>query len=195
MPDVDRRDEPTWVVVELTRTGEQLAEEGTLEGALRDALGVAHDHPVFVPSCVYTRGGRRTAVHLMEGYAFIGSGLPETAYFALEHSSQYVRQVLSAGGDEDGFRTLQTLPDANVSEMRQQLREHVSTDLDVGMAVMITEGTYAAIHAEVLGFEEDEAVVCINELRSLQIITRIPRVFLDPLGDDDLLGIINDTDY
>lgn len=180
---VDQRDEPTWVVIELTRSGEQLAEDGELEKALRDALGEP-DHPVFIPSVLYTRGGRRTAVHLMEGYAFVGSGLAETCYFSLEYDCPHVRQVLSFGGADDGLRTLQTLPDSNIAEMRQQLRQHVATDIEVGMAVVITEGTYSNINAEVLGFEGEDAVVCIDELRSIQIITRVPKVFLDPEAAD-----------
>lgn len=181
---MDQRDKPTWVVVELTRSGEQLAEDGNLDQALREALGEP-THPVFVPSMVYVRGGRRTAIHLMEGYAFVGSGLAETRYFALEHDCPHVRQVLSFGGDGGHLRTLQTLPDSNIEDMRQQLRQHVATDIEVGMAVVITEGTYSNINAEVLGFEGEDAVVCIDELRSIQIITRVPKVFLDPEGTVD----------
>jgi transcription antitermination factor NusG len=167
-------------VLELTRQGEQRVEEGTLDAALRESLGVESNHPVFVPSVVYTRAGKRTAVHLMEGYAFIGTGLPETAYFALEHNCQYVKQVLSTGSDGE-MRSLSTLPDANVEEMRKRLRQHVATDIEKGMVVAVTEGTFANLEAEVMDFDGGDAVVSI-ELRSIKIITRLPRVFLDPSG-------------
>lgn len=181
---VDQRDALTWVVVELTRAGEALVEDGTLAQALRDAVGADRDHPVFVPSTVYTRGGRRTAITLMEGYAFIATGLPDTCYFAMERECPLVRQVLSMGGDDDDLRVLSTLPNSNIEEMRAQLRQQVSTDLDVGMQVVVTEGVYENLDAEVMGFEDDDAVVSI-ELRSIKIITKLPRVFLEPQEDDD----------
>ena len=182
---MDRRDACTWVVLELTRAGESLAESGGLAPALREALGVDSSHPVFIPSLIYTRGGRRTAITLMEGYAFVASGLPETFYFALERDCPLVRQVLSSGGGADGeLRVLSTLPDESVEEMREQLRSQVSVNLDVGMQVLVTEGVYANLDAEVMGFEGDDAIVSI-ELRSIKIITKLPRVFLDPEVADD----------
>ena len=180
---MDQRDDLTWVVIELSRAGEALAEDGGLVSALRDAVGADRDHPIFVPSMVYTRAGRRTAITLMEGYAFIATGLPDTSYFALERDSQLVRKVLSVGDRDDHLRVLSTLPNANIEEMRAQLRQQVSTDLDIGMKVLVTEGVYANLDAEVMDFEDDDAVVSI-ELRSIKIITKLPRVFLDPAEDD-----------
>lgn len=180
---MDQRDARTWVVLELTRAGESLVEDGRLVSSLRDALGVGTDHPVFIPSLIYTRGGRRTAITLMEGYAFVGTGLSETFYFALERDCPFVRKVLSTGED-GGLRVLSVLPDASVEDLRAQLRAQVSIDLDVGMQVLVTEGVYSNLDAEVLGFEEDDAIVSI-ELRSIKIITRLPRVFLDPEVPDE----------
>lgn len=185
---MDQRDETTWAVVELTRAGEALVEDGTLAQALRGAIGADANHQVFIPSMVYTRGGRRTAITLMEGYAFIATGLPESVYFAMERDSPLVRQVLSTGGGGRQMKALSVLPNKNVEEMRAQLREQVSTDLDVGMKVLVTEGVYANLDAEVMGFEDGDAVVSI-ELRSIKIITRLPRIFLDPEGSEDSDGI------
>lgn len=179
---MDRRDDQTWVVIELTRAGEQRAEEGTLAQAIREGLGVATSHPIFVPSAIYNRGGRRITIHLMEGYVFAGSGLPETTYFSLEQDSPYVKAVLSSpsGG---GMRALSTIPHSAIQDMQHQLREQVATDLEVGMTVRVSEGVYANIPAEILEIEDDEALISI-ELRSLNIITQVPAVFLDPSGEE-----------
>lgn len=181
---MDQRDGLTWVVLELTRAGEQSVEDGTLDISLREALGVDQTHPVFIPSAVYLRGGKRVAVHLMEGYAFVASGLPDTQYFALEHVCPQVKQVLSYSSEEGGLRTLSTLGDPKIADLRQQLRQHVSTDLDIGMQTTITEGGYKNLEAEVMYLDADDAVVCI-ELRSIKIITRLPRFFLEPSSEHD----------
>lgn len=176
---MDNRDKQTWVVVELTRAGEIRAEEGTLPAALRDALRVGKDHPVFLPYTVYERGGRKTSVHLMEGYVFVASGMSETHYFLLERDCPYVKRVLSAT-DPSGMRVLSTIPDSSIEEMRQKLKSHIATDLDVGMHVTVTEGIYGNLKAEVVALDEEEVAQVLIELRSIKIITSIPRIFLDP---------------
>ena len=42
----DKRDQRTWVVLELTSKGEFLVREGTLERHIRRHLGIDTDHPV-----------------------------------------------------------------------------------------------------------------------------------------------------
>ena len=189
---MDRRDGQTWVVIELTRAGELRAEEGTLESAIREALGVDLHHPVFVPSAIYNRGGRRVTIHLMEGYVFVGTGLAETTYFTLERDSQYVKTVLSSQG-ASGMRALSTIPDSTIEDMRRQLREQIAIDLEEGMTVRVAEGVYSNLPAEILEIRGEEALISI-ELRSRKIITQVPAVFLDPSGeeldfeDDDEVG-------
>lgn len=178
---MDRRDDRTWVVIELTRAGEQRAEEGTLAKALREALHVQGDFPVFTPSTVYEKNGRRAAIHLMEGYVFVASGLAETQYFSLEQDCPYVKRVLSQREAHTGMRVLSTLPDSAVEDMRRQLQSHIATDIQVGMDVRVTEGVYGNLPAKVLDIEGQEASILI-ELRSLKVITTLPRVFLDPTG-------------
>ena len=81
---MDRRDALTWVAIELTRRGEARVEEGTIEEQIRQDLGVDESYPVFVPSMCYQKGGKKMTLHLMEGYVFVASGLPETKFFSLE---------------------------------------------------------------------------------------------------------------
>ena len=177
----DQRDEETWVVLELTRQGELRAEEGTLAKSLVDALD-APDHPVFVPAITYDRDGTRVTVHLMQGYAFVASGLPESAYFALVHRCQFVRKVLSAAMS-NGMPVLQVVPDQHVRELRRQLQEQVASDIDDGMCVKITQGVYGGLTGKVVGSDGDKALVHIK-LRSFEVIRTIPKFFLEPTGED-----------
>lgn len=175
----DSRDSTSWVVLELTRSGEQAAEQGTLIPALRDALDAPHDHPVFVPIYSYVRDGHRVNMHLMEGYAFVATGLPEVHYLSLARDSTYVRQVLTAPGP-NGMPVLSVLGDAVIEEMRAKLRSEVASDIEQGMKVRVVQGTYSQLDGEVVGFEGDDALVHIS-LRSFELIRSIPRIFLEPV--------------
>ena len=177
----DRRDRRTWVVLELTRLGEIKAEEGVLVELLAEALGMDLAD-VFVPSTKYQTEGSRVSVHLMEGYAFAASGLPEGTYFALEHTSPYIRRILTVRSP-GGMRALSVIPDSSVQEMRQRLVVQVADDLVEGMKVVVTDGVYGHLDGEILEVDGEEAHVRFS-LRSLDLITKIPRVFLAPREDD-----------
>lgn len=172
----DRRDGTTWVALELTRQGEKLVEEGSLADYLRRQLGVEEDWQIFIPARVYEKNGKRVTVHLMEGYAFVATGLDEVYYFRLENT-KLVTQVMSSRGKR-GIRRLETIHDSQVTELRRQLNEEVSADIIPGMKVTVTEGTYSALQGIVTDVEGDYAVVHF-ELRSLQIVSKVPKVFLD----------------
>ena len=171
----DHRDIVSWVVVELTRQGELLVEEGGFENRLRTQLGVTSSHPIFIPSSRYMASGRQITVHLMEGYVFVASGLPEVQYFRLE-SEPYVRKILSSQLP-NGMRCLQVLPDSSIQSLRQQLRQDVVSDIKVGMKVRITEGTYANLVGVVTDMQGDDAYIHV-ELRSLDLLASIPKMFL-----------------
>lgn len=181
--DGDRRDDPTWVVLELTRQGESKVEDGTLEGTLRSDLDLDADHPVFLPALTYDRRGKSITLQLMEGYAFVGSGLPEVEYFALEGKS-YVSQVMSGEGAH-GMRVLSTIPNTSVEDMRRQLRGMSVLDLSVGDLVRVVEGCYEGLVMRYLGDEEDNnyAMLASVGLRSLEIVTVLPRAFLELLDE------------
>lgn len=172
----DRRDGPTWVVLELSRHGEKLVEAGSFDVDLRRSLRVSEEWPVFVPSRSYERKGRRSTVHLLEGYAFVGSGLDEIHYFKLE-GGRLVAKVM-CDTTSSGMRVLRTVSDAEISDMRRKLNEEVSTDITPGMTVLVTEGTYSRLEGTVVDVEGDYAVVRF-ELRSLKVITKVPKVLLD----------------
>lgn len=172
----DRRDSTTWVILELTRAGEKLVESGTLPSELRRGLGVDETWPVFIPARVYEKRGKRVTVHLMEGYAFIATGLDEVRYFRLEQS-KIVERVLTQPGPR-AMRVLATIPDSRVAELRRQLNEEVASDIVPGMDVLVTDGIYSKLEGTVLDVEGDHAVVRF-ELRSLKVISKVPKVFLD----------------
>jgi transcription antitermination factor NusG len=177
----DQRDAKTWVILELTKTGEQKAEEGTLEASLRRILSLSKETDVFVPSSTYSKGGRTVTIHLMEGYAFISSGLNETTYFKGEQTPDIKRVMSSAS--PSGMRVIHTLSDREVSKMRDQLRSLVIGDVEIGSMVAVTDGMYKGLDGRVLDLERDYAILRI-EMRSLAVITKIPQIFLEVGGPD-----------
>ena len=174
---MDQRDAQTWIALELNRTGEQKIEDGTLDAALRIDLSVGSDFPVFVPATNYTKNNRTITLYLVEGYVFVGSGLPETTYFALERRP-YISRVIHTKPGPHKLRVLSVIPDTYIEEMRGQLRALVASDIEVGAEVRVTDGPYKALAGKVLDVEGDQAIVEIH-LRSLELILTIPRVFLE----------------
>ena len=179
----DRRDSRTWVVIELNHAGEMKLEEGSLEQLLREALQVEPSFPIFIPSLTYLSGGRRTTIHLMQGYVFVSSGLPENRYIALEGVCPYVRKVLTSRSGF-GMRALSVVSDESVRDMREALAQSVASDITEGMRVLVTEGTYAHLDGLVLDVREVDAAVRFT-LRSLDVITTIPRMFLTPMNQEE----------
>jgi transcription antitermination factor NusG len=177
----DRRDAESWVVLELTRQGEIRADEGTLAKAIADALD-APEHEVFVPAITYVKDGTKVTVHLMEGYVFVRSGLPESVYFTLPYKGQLVRKVLSNTSTR-GMPYLQVVSDAHVDELKRQLSEIVASDITEGMSVKITQSHYGGLTGKVVWTDGDDAFIHIK-LRSFEVIRTVPKVFLEPVGDD-----------
>lgn len=168
---MDQRDETTWATLELTKAGELKAVEGKLAASLRSLLGVDEAFPVFVPYASYTKGGRTVSVRLIEGYAFVATGLSEIKYFGLERSA-LVAKVFSIS--QNGLRVLHTLPNANVVEMRARLAESMSADLEIGSRVRITGGNYRDLEGVVVDLYDKKVAVRV-EFRSLTSIAVIPR--------------------
>lgn len=173
---VDYRDDLTWIAVELTHYGEMKVEDGTLVPTLRSDLEVGDDFPTFVPSVVYQAGDRQVVLHLMEGYVFVGSGLPETRYFSLEKRG-YVSQVMSTFGGPHAMRVPSVIPNAQILVLKHQLRGLMAFDIQIGETVQIVDGPYRGLEGLVQGVNGQEAFVLV-ELRSIKIIATIPRVFL-----------------
>ena len=180
---MDRRDEPTWAALELSRIGELKIEDGSLEAVLRRDLDVPSDFPIFIPAATYPRDGKIVTIFLMEGYCFVGSGLAEITYFGLEEKP-YVNKVISSPGP-NGIRTLSTIPHQQIQSMKQQLHELVSEDIQEGSRVKITEGVYRSLEGDVVDVEGEEVAVKIN-LRSIHVITTLPRVFVEILSPQEV---------
>lgn len=176
---MDWRDDITWIAVELTPLGEEKVEEGTIEAALRQDLGVDESFPVFVPATTYKKNGRTVTICLIEGYVFVASGLPEVRYFALERKA-YVQTVMSVLTGPHHMRTLKALPNREVKNLQKKLRELVAADIEVGAAVKVVDGPYKGLDGRVLGSDGTDAYVEFK-LRSLCRITTLPLVFLETL--------------
>jgi len=173
----DQRDERSWVAIELARPGELYAIEGTLDQHLRRDLKVEEDHPIFVPVALFRREGRITPIHLMEGYAFVGSGLDDVVYFSLEQQI-YINQVMSTRSGKHKFRYLSVISNSQVEAMQLKLREMVSAEIPLASHVRILDGPYRGLEGGVLGLDDDNGFVHIT-LRSLDVVATIPRIFLE----------------
>lgn len=172
----DQRDRTTWAALELTRLGETYIADGQLEKTLRKDLLIDSDHPVFVPSTIYWKNGRKVMIHLMEGYVFVGSGPNETDFFRLEEKP-YVAQVMSRKCSV-GYRVLCVISDDHIEDMKRKLREITSESIVIGAKVRVTEGAYRSLEGVVMDSEGEHVFVKID-LRSLSVITRLPRVFME----------------
>ena len=178
----DQRDATTWVALELSPQGEQRVEEGTLEAALRRDLGVEDSHPIFIPCALYRKDGRVVTIHLMEGYVFIASGLPETVYFALERQP-YAAKVMSTQAGKHKMRVLSVITNSHIQEMKTKLRSMVSSEIPLGAQVVVLDGTYRHLTGKVTGMDAENAFVHIR-LRSLEVVATVPRIFLEEFQGD-----------
>ena len=179
---MDVRDEITWAVLELTPHGERIAEAGMLEEILRDYADIPGDHPVFVPYLTITYSGTTSLFSVMEGYAFVASGLPDQSYRGLIYTP-YVKQILSRGGQGHSW-VLDTVPDSSVRELRQRLNELVSVEIQEGMKVKVIEGSYSGLEGKVISVGPKHAMVFV-ELRSLRALKKMPRFILRPSDDSN----------
>ena len=178
---MDPRDELAWIAVELTKFGESKIEDNSLVPALRRDLGVGPEHEFFVPAMTYYRHNQPITIHLLEGYVFVASGLPEVKYFALEQRP-YVNSVMSTLSGPYRMRSLKVITNDEVLKMKSRLRDLVSSDLEIGSKVKVIDGTYRNLDGKVLEVEGDNASVEVI-LRSLWVIARVPRVFLETLPE------------
>lgn len=164
----------------MSRAGEQKVEEETLENRIRKDLGVSEDFPIFIPSIVYRKGKRSITYHLMEGYAFVGGGLPESSYFALENK-YYINTVMSVTSSK-GLRILRTISEREVRTMKRQLRNLVSVEIEIDSSVKVLEGPYANLEGIVVDVGSTEAGVHFI-FRSMEAIVYIPKIFLETLDE------------
>lgn len=173
------------MALELTPAGSNLIDENLLEGELRRLLGVDESWPIFIPARLYEKNGRTIALHLMEGYCFVATGLDEVRYFRLE-KTKLVERVMAAQGSS-GLRVLRVVPDAEVAKLRDQLRDQVTTLLSLGARVKVMHGLYASLEGEVVdNLDEDaEHILVCFKFRSLERIARIPRAFVEVLERDE----------
>ncbi|MCH8517852.1 MAG: hypothetical protein LAT68_16160 [Cyclobacteriaceae bacterium] len=112
----------------------------------------------------------------MEGYVFVASGLPEVAYFRME-SHPYIDSVVSTR-DERKMRVLATIPDRQIESLKTKLRGMTNADIEVGSRVRVEEGVYSGIEAVVEDSWDDYVVVSVS-LRSLRLVTSVPKVSVE----------------
>jgi transcription antitermination factor NusG len=88
----------------------------------------------------------------------------------------YVNKVMSS--KPHGMRVLNVISNDEVMEMKRQLQKLTSSDIEEGTQVRVTEGSFNAFEGEVVYANKEEAFVKF-ELRTLHLIAKIPKVFLE----------------
>ena len=176
---MDKRDRLAWVAFELSYLGEQKVEEGYLTEVLQQEYPFLKNHPIFIPSLIYSKSDEVITFHLMEGYVFLATGLEDIHYFDLERSP-YIQKVVTSGAP---YRTLNTVKDVYIQTLKLKLREMVSLDLVEGMTVKILEGTYSKLQGKILDLFDD-AVSILVEMRSASFIVSLPKAFLEPIDTE-----------
>lgn len=192
MKEPDRRDEPTWVVVELTPQGEKRAIEGLLDRALRKTLGVDDTHPIFIPYATFVHNGRRSVLNVIEGYAFISSGLPDSAYLSLPSKTPYISSVMHRSNPR-GSPVLNTVSESSVRSLKDNLSRMISKEIEEGSKVIVAEGFYIGLVGVVVGFAGEEDALVLIDLRSLKAVKKLPKFHLRPT--EGLIGFDGPADY
>ena len=190
MRERDQRDDLTWVVIELTDAGERLAEEGGLEPHLRSVLDCPEDHPIFVPYTVIVRHKRRSVINVIEGYAFVATGLPDTTYFGLHNKSPNVKTVLSQNRSGVG-RVLTPVPNKSVLDLQTRLRQMISREIEINSEVRVYDGLHRGLVGKVIDIYNDDAFILIK-MRTIETIRVFPRYLLRPA--DGVLGFDSPSD-
>jgi transcription antitermination factor NusG len=173
----DHRDSVTWIVLELTSAGEALAEEGQLESHLRKELTLPDEHQVFVPYTVIVRHGRKSVINVIEGYAFVATGLPDTTYFRLANTAN-VKKILFKKSSS-GMNIITPVPDSSVKDLQRRLREMISREIEVGTEVRVHEGLHTGLVGKVIDSHGDDAFVMVK-LRTIETVRVFPRYILRP---------------
>jgi transcription antitermination factor NusG len=177
-----------WVVLELSHQGEKRTPREITE-ILRHHLG--SDTEVFIPAATFTRGQTQVTIYALEGYVFVQAGLPSANYYDLEENLHF-RRVLSK--EEPLGRFLYYVGPETVDELRAKLQAQTARNVTEGTKVQITEGTYSGLIGKVLDtFEDESATVHVTDLKSMEVIVRLPYQFLE-LHVYDILGDSDDTD-
>lgn len=176
----DERDAQTWAVLELTRAGERLIEEGKMEETLRRHLKCGTEHPVFIPAVFYPPirpDDTPIVLSVTEGYVFVATGLSDSSLYALE-TTPFVRKVLHTRSP-NGLRVLMTVPDHSLAELRRGLAKLVASSISSGIPVLVLHGLLAGLEGTVVS-DNGETVDVYVEMRSLRLLRRLPKTSVRP---------------
>jgi len=169
------------VVLELSHHGERAAEEGILEGLLRDHCDLGHDHPIFTPYLTYTYQEKTTLLSVMEGYVFIASGFDDLSRADLMRSP-YISKILTRGSSV--YAPCETVSQASVDDLRQRLRDLVAVEIRDAMIVRVIDGPLSGIKGTVVGVAGGFATLLV-EMRSIRALQYLPCFLLRPVSDED----------
>jgi 5'-3' exonuclease/transcription antitermination factor NusG len=163
-----------WVVLELTSKAEG-EDPDVVRASIRHHI---RDAEVFVPASVVQRGDNRVVQYLVDGYAFILHKHAESIYSRLT-DTKYVQGALYTPTGIKREKKLRTVSKDQIEKLRKQIKVEVDQGIEVGDTVVVVEGMYKNISAEVREeVPEQDSVVVHIRLRSTDRLVTFPRAFL-----------------
>ena len=180
---MDRRDKPTWVVVEINNLAEEKIYDGRFLSSVRNALRIGEEHEIFTPWELIKNSRSVELVEVMEGYFFVRTGLPEHEYFNLERLD-FVEKVLCTPSSSR-MRIIQVIGNDSVEELKNKLKVMLTCDLQRGEKVVVSEGNLRNLDGEILEVLSDEEVLVYFEFRSLKLAATMPKFFLKRVEEEE----------
>ena len=180
---MDRRDKPTWVVVEVNSLAEERIYEGRFLSSVRNELKIGKEHEIFTPWELVKNSRSVELVEVMEGYFFVRTGLPDHEYFNLERLD-FIERVLCTPSPSS-MRIIQVIGNDNVEELRNKLKVMLTCDLQKGERVVVSEGNLTNLEGDVLEVLNDEEVLIYFEFRSLKLVITMPKFFLKRVEEEE----------
>lgn len=136
---------------------------------IRRDLGLSKDHPIFIPIKRAALAEKAVIVSAMEGYVFVGAGLPPGRYLSLEKRG-YVEQVLCRPSGSS--RVPHIIRDAELNPLRGSIeRVDKSPSLRVGCTVEVVSGMLAALQGVVVDLFDGYACVQFDTRTLVRILT------------------------
>lgn len=162
----------SWVVIELSPEGEELATQGKLESKLRKDLGSPTLQVVISKKSSYPLN-----------YVFVESSLFPSRYFSLEKRS-YVERVLSK--TVGSVRLLEFVPGRELLRFNKSLKTAQPNQYTRGQPVEISAGIFSRVRGRFVALSSPEEGLVEVQTRTLIRILTIPLVDLSPSEDQTL---------
>jgi transcription antitermination factor NusG len=163
-----------WIIIELSEQGEE-ASYPELVYAIQSIFGA--DVETFIP-IHYEKIGSYTSTNvLFDGYIFIvDSQQNRMSLMEIKDSKMFAGPLKVMG-------RIQTLNSAEISDLKQKLRNSLNRKFKPGSVVRVCDGTFANLEGEILNTEDNGKISTVKIVcQSREMIVPIPSTCLISQG-------------